>query len=816
MAYVDVKRTKLYRAVRLGRIVPTSLLHPIAWLGALAALISLALWAVGVVPTTTWRLFSVASVVAYVAWVYALFFGTYLDTFSAPPQREENLAAYLDYRALKAVAAYGGGDITTLLLPLLSIPGMQFVLMRIGTTPRAFRKMVKEYLRSAPVPSADPLPPFLGACLKSRADRNLPPVITWQDLFSELAIVSPFMQTFILEAKLEAQDIRTLLDWQVETETKRERAHRFWSAYNLMRTRSVGRTWAAGYTPELEKYAVEVNKYAGSGQAPELYGRVAETEEIERVLARDGKNNVVLVGPEGVGKTVAVSALAERIALGDALTAVAHKRVLELRVASLLGDTSNMGDIESRFESILNDAVQAGNVILLIDDIHTLFDPSGAAGTIDATRVLLPYLASERLQVIGLTTDEGYHETIARHADLMRLFEKVEIREPLKEEVYAILRAVIPHIEAHNRVWFLYQAVKAAVELSDRYVKNAPFPEKTIGVLQEAAVFAVTKGNSSVVTATHVEEVVRQKTQIPVGEIARGERATLLNLETLLHARVVGQDEAISAIANTMRRARAGTTSAKKPIGSFLFLGPTGVGKTETAKALAAAYFGSEKRMIRFDMSEYQQADSINRLIGHDAARGALTTAIMDDPFSLVLLDELEKANSDVLNVFLQVLDEGRLTDALGRTTDFTNAIIIATSNAGAELIRESVAQEGGEANLRERVLETLQTQGIFKPEFLNRFDDIIMFKPLSREQMSRVAELLLVDLNERLKDRNITVHATPEALAKLVELGFDQEFGARPLRRVVQDKVENLVAQKLLEGTLNRGDTLSLAPENI
>ncbi|MDE2173521.1 MAG: ATP-dependent Clp protease ATP-binding subunit [Patescibacteria group bacterium] len=817
MEYVKPQRARLYGAVRLGRIFPLPVVRFLALAGLVAAVAFFGFWLVGADQARSWHAAIIAMVVAYAAFAYAVFFESYLSISSVPEPEEENLAEYLDYPALGVVVAYRGVDLAALLLPMLAVPGVSFVLARMGTTPREFRNALTDYLKSDPGTAAGgEMPTFLRACIEDRRLRSRSLVLSWRDLFFGLATVSPFLKRFLLDARLEPADLRTLLDWQEESERKRNRRRQFWSKYNLMRSRSIGRDWASGYAPHLEKYAIEVNRYVDRNFSPHLYGRVAETEAIERILARDGKNNVILVGEAGVGKMLTVSALAARIALGEVLAALSHKRVLQLETGALTSGLTGDGEIETRLQAVLNDAVRAGNIILLIENIQDLFNDSHAAGTIDATQVLLPYLASSRLQIIGLTTYEGYHESIVTHADLARLFEKVELREPIKENVYAILRDVIPQIEGHDRVWVLYQAVKAAVELSDRYIKNAPFPEKTIDLLQEAAVLAGARGEG-VVTAAHIEEVVRERTRIPVGEMAGNEKDVLLNLETTLHERVVGQDEAISAIANAMRRARSGISSAKKPIGSFLFFGPTGVGKTETAKALALAYFGSEKRMVRFDMSEYQLPDSLHRLIGHDSEAGALTTAIMDNPFSLLLLDEIEKAHPDILNVFLQVLDDGRLTDALGRTVDFTNTIIIATSNAGAELIRESVARgDGSEGGLQERILEALQTQGVFRPEFLNRFDAIVMFKPLTGDQTNQVARLLLADLNSRLKEKSITVVADEQVLAKLVSVGFDPEFGMRPLRRAVQDRVENLVAHKILAGELKNGDTLTLTPSDI
>ncbi|MFZ1075719.1 MAG: ATP-dependent Clp protease ATP-binding subunit [Minisyncoccia bacterium] len=812
MSYLEPRKPRLYRAVITAAVFPTPVARMVARISAIVALLFFVLWFFRVSSAPTWTLAVTAAAVAYLSKLYDFFIRTYLSSGPTPAAGEENLAEYLDYEALRIVNASVLKEPTALLLPMISAPGMGYVLARLGTVPQNFKHDVQAYLQKPVGPSnPDALSQFIYACLSKEGGSR---ILSWQDLFLGLCVESPFLKQFILDRKLDVKEIALLLDWEKEIAEREETRSAFWRRENLMRTRSIGQSWSSGYTPHLEQYAADVG--FGDADSPRLYGRQVETEAIERVLARDGRNNVILVGEPGVGKKVVVTTLAQRIALGETLPALAHKRVLNLEVSTLANGVKSNHELEARLQTLLNEAVMAGNIILFIDNIHTLFSTTEAAGALDATAVLLPFLNSAHLQVIGLTTHEGFHEMIAKHPELTHLFEKVEAHEPTKEEAYAILRDAVPHIEAHDKVWIPFQAISAAVELSDRYIKNMPFPEKAIDLLQEAAVFASTKANSSVVTEEHIEAVVHQKTAIPVGQVNADERQILLQLEDSLHARVIGQDEAITTISNALRRVRSGLSSAKRPIGSFLFLGPTGVGKTETAKALAAIYFGSEERMIRFDMSEYQQADSVERLIGGASGRGILTTAIMDNPFSLVLLDELEKAEPNILNIFLQVLDDGRLTDALGRTVDFTNTLILATSNAGAELIRESVGSGETEAALKERILDAIQKEGIFHPEFLNRFDAIIMFKPLTESEVGQVAKLFIDDLNRRLEEKSITVVADAAVLQKLASEGFDKEFGARPLRHLVQEKVENLVAKKLLSGELASGQTLVLTPEEI
>ena len=384
-----------------------------------------------------------------------------------------------------------------------------------------------------------------------------------------------------------------------------------------------------------------------------------------------------------------------------------------------------------------------------------------------------------------------------------------------------ILEDLLPGFEKQYDLKAGYRSLRAIIDLTDRYIQDIPFPEKAIDFLGEVMVYVKTKTPSKTVLPEHVAQIISQRTKIPAGEIQKTEREKLLKLEEFIHRRVINQEEAVDVLADAMRRTRAGVTRKEKPIGTFLFLGPTGVGKTETSKALAESYFGSEHRMIRLDMSEYQSLDSIERLIGsHDGKRqGLLTNAIRENPFSLVLLDEIEKAHSNILNLFLQVLDEGRLTDSLGRTVSFRNSIIIGTSNAGAEFIRKYVEKKAGYAFtfFKKELIEHLLTERIFRPEFLNRFDAVIIFKPLTRENLVDIAILMLQRLNRRLvHGRGIQFIITKELAEKIAQLGYHPEFGARPMNRVIQDRIENKIAKKILAGELNRGDAIEIKPEEI
>lgn len=580
----------------------------------------------------------------------------------------------------------------------------------------------------------------------------------------------------------------------------------------------VGQDWAYGYTPMLQQFASSLTNEAQFAAAHiELFSRSSYVESMEQLLAKSGQNNVLLVGDYGVGKKTMVMALAQKIVSGNIHPALRYKQVMQVNVGALLAGSQTQGDIVQRIEILLYEAARAGNIILFFEDFHALVSSDQNVGSINAAEVILPYLQSSVLQVIGSTTVERYHLDIERAAGILNVFEKVDIPEPSEEESLKMLEESLPMIENKYGVLFIYQALKEIVNLSERYIHDKPFPQKALDLASEVGVKLATTKNR-VATDKDVQEVVSMKTHVPVGNVETQEKDRLLNLENILHQRVIGQNEAVVAVSNAMRRARSGLSSGKRPIGTFLFIGPTGVGKTEMAKALAEAYFGDEKRMIRFDMSEYQDEASIYNLIGAPAGPGSegtpglLTSAIHDNPFSLILLDELEKAHPNLLTLFLQVFDDGRLTSGNGKTVDFTNSIIIATSNAGSEIVRQYLASGKNDVEeLKTNLMNYLQEQGIYRPEFLNRFDGVIAFRPLEISEVAQIAQLMINGLNQQLAEKGLAVNVSEEALDYLVQKGYDPVFGARPMRRVIQENLENVLAKKMLSTQFDRGTVIEI-----
>jgi ATP-dependent Clp protease ATP-binding subunit ClpC len=632
-------------------------------------------------------------------------------------------------------------------------------------------------------------------------------------------------------------------------------------------------------TPTVDQYGNDLTAMAREGRVDPVVGRDQEIEQTVEVLSRRTKNNPVLIGEPGVGKTAIVEGIAQRIVDGDVPDTLRDKRLVQLDVAGMLAGTRYRGDFEERLKKVIDEIrTHADELIIFIDELHTVVGAGAAEGAVSASNMLKPALARGELHIIGATTIDEYRKDIEKDAALERRFQPILVPEPSVSDTIAILHGLRDRYEAHHQVRFTDEALVAAAELADRYITDRFLPDKAIDLVDQAgarvrlrtktpardrreleqrlerlrrekdeAVAAEDYARATAlrdeinelteraenpadedktvpeVTPADIAEVVSRATGIPVAQLTAEEKDRLLRLEDRLHERVVGQDEAVSVVAEAVRRSRAGLGDPNRPIGSFLFLGPTGVGKTELARALAEALFGSEDRMIRIDMSEFQERHTVSRLVGAPPGyvgyeeAGQLTEAVRRTPYAVLLLDEIEKAHADVFNILLQVLDDGRLTDGQGRTVDFKNTVVIMTSNLGSDVLGRRTLGFGGDggtdgAQLRDRIMSRLRES--FRPEFLNRIDEIIVFRQLDETQLRQITGLILEETKRRLHAQDITVDFTPEAVDWLAQRGFQPEFGARPLRRTIQREVDNRLSAMLLDGRLQPGQHVTVGRE--
>ena len=572
-------------------------------------------------------------------------------------------------------------------------------------------------------------------------------------------------------------------------------------------------------TRVLDQYSRDLTLLAASGSFDPVIGRDEEIRRSVQILSRRSKNNPVLIGEPGVGKTAVAEGIAAYIAGSDAPDSMAGKRLVALDLPALLAGTKYRGDFEERVKAVLKDVKKAGDVILFIDEMHTMIGAGSAEGAIDAANILKPALGRGEVQIIGATTPEEYRRHIEKDAALERRFQPVKIAEPSRGDSLKMLGAVRQSLEKHHGVKISDAALTAAVDLSARYINDRFLPDKAIDLADEAAAHIRVSGGG-LVTAEDIAGVVSMWTGIPVANLSADETKRLCNMESILHRRVIGQNEAVTAVSRAIRRGRVGLSDPNRPIGSFLFLGPTGVGKTELCRALAEAVFGESDAMIRLDMSEYMEKHAVSKLIGSPPGYvgyedgGQLTERVRRKPWSVVLFDEIEKAHEDVWGILLQIMDDGRLTDSAGRVVSFRNTIIVMTSNVGAKSIsdgrpRMGFTPDGGdEAQLmRARINEELRRT--FKPEFLNRIDETIVFRRLSRAEIRSIAERMLLTVAERFKALGMTLSVPDQVVDFLAERGYDEKYGARPLRRAIRSMIEDKAAELMLTDSLGRGDTV-------
>jgi len=686
-------------------------------------------------------------------------------------------------------------------------PELNFFFSRLLLDFKRVKKMLKEKMKRKPEKGFQEIIMDSLKIAQKRGHR----VVREGDLLTLLSKEDPVFRKILIEARLSVQDIENLVWWQETLKEKIEKEKRFWEMENLVKRTPIGRDWAAGYTVTLDRFSVDWTDVIKKRGYEEIIGHKEEIKRVERVLSRETLNNVLLIGEPGSGRKSIVHALTKKIIFGQSAPAINYKRIVELDLPALLSFAETEEKASSLLEVIFKEAISAGNIILVIDEFHNFVAGLRKPGTVDISGILSRYLKLAQFRMIGICSFSGFHKYVEQNPSILALFEKVEVSEISEREAILVLENWVPFYEQKYKKFISYPALRDIVRYCAKYLPALPFPKKAIDILDEVIAHVVRYTKSNVVLPEHVAKIVTEKTKIPIGEIEAKERKTLLNLEKLIHKRIINQEEAVKEVSEAMRRARAEITIRKGPIGAFLFLGPTGVGKTETSKALAEVYFGSEERMIRLDMSEFQDIKDIPRLIGAPEKEGLLTTKIRERPFSLILLDEIEKAHADILNLFLQVLDEGYITDGVGRKVSFKNAIIIATSNAGAEIIWKDIKLDKRLDIVKEDLLGYLFEKAMFRPEFINRFDAVVIFKPLTKENLLDISQLMLEKLKKNLAAKHIELEITKALKEKIVELGYSPVFGAREMRRVIQEKVENVLAKALLSGELKRGNKVRM-----
>ncbi|HET7059849.1 MAG TPA: AAA family ATPase [Candidatus Saccharimonadales bacterium] len=650
-------------------------------------------------------------------------------------------------------------------------------------------------------------PAALGQALQTAArlaDDNHSPTIELGFVVAGILLASPRVGQMLTRLKSKPDDIVAIANWLgrgLAEDARRGQRQKFGG---------IGRDWAFGYTPLLNRFGQ--NFSLGVAKYGAHFDWLTNSDGVKAIEAAfdNRASAVALIGPDGIGKTSTIYALAQKLIEGKTGRRLAYHQVVALNATDILSNARGAGQLERIMLSLASEASHAGHVILFFDDAQLLL--GGGPGAFDATQILLTIIQSGAVPIIMAFAPNDYQRLKVQNQSLANLLTPVVLQELPETGVMRVLEDSALGLENHHKILVSYEALREAYRLSGRYDQDAAYPGKAIKLLGQA----VTHANHSIVTAQSVQQAIEQTRGVKASTAAPAEADALLRLEDNIHQRMINQSHAVSVVANALRRARAGVTNPNRPIGSFLFLGPTGVGKTELAKSVAATYFGAETSMIRLDMSEYQQPDDVQRLLSTGQTdTSSLLMSVRNQPFSVVLLDEIEKAHPNILNLLLQLLDEGQLTDSSGKAASFKDCVIIATSNAGAQTIRERVGRGESLESFAPAFTDELIKSGQFKPELLNRFDEMVLFRPLKPEELAQVVQLMLGSVNKTLSSQNISVELTPAAIAKIVEVGNDPRLGARPMRRTLQKAVEDTVAQKILKGEAQAGSRIKLdAPD--
>ena len=830
----DFKKSEIYKAVLFYRLFPAGILKFYRILLLVLAFVPIAFLVINRAYQAPLNVSIGWTVVVLPFALSALFFELFGSYYLKFPRVKStnNIADLLEFEAARVFDrafefSRGLGEkelsIKTLLAAMIEDRVMEKLFTRIIPSFLTIRKQLKDTLARPGLFSggfslfvSHDISPEVMKVLEDALelkDKHGSSRISVLDIMASLFDHSEEFKQFILAQDLDKNDLEELAEWYEHIWSFWREYRKFWGLENLLRRPPIGRDWIYGYAHNLTSFSVNLtDKMEYARPSLRLVHRQKEIDQIEQILSSSGENNVLLVGEEGVGKESIIFDIAELIARGRALPQLNYKKVFDLNLLLVAGASKSITDVQNILLAIMNEASKAGNVILILRDLHNFIGEIGGLGRIDVSEILIPYLKSANIQVIATTNPASFHKFIEPRSELTEVFERINISEPDARQTIKLIEEAAPALEARSHVLTTYGAIKEIVDGSDKFIRTAPFPEKAFDLLAEVVSYVVSQ-KRRVITKQDVNEVISRKTGVPLGPIVGEEKDKLTRLEEIMHKELIGQERAVEVVASTMRRLRTGLAKRGKPAGVFLFVGPTGVGKTLTAKILAKTYFGSADRMLRFDMSEYQTLDSIDRFLGSTKTGepGQFVTQARDNPFSLILLDEMEKADKNILNIFLQVFDEGRLTDVFGRKINFEQNIIIATSNAGADFIRELVKEGLDPSMEKEKIIDVLIKGGSFRPELLNRFDEIVIFHPLSQEQVGVISGLLMNNLAARLKEQGYMYQPTQEVTDYVSRVGFDPQFGARPMERVIRDKVESAIAKKILSGEVKKGKEFEL-----